>query len=139
MHIYIDPRGKSPVWEQIAEQVKEFVIKGVLLPNEKLPSILDLSSMLIVNHNTVSKAYQYLERQGIVTTVRGKGTFVCDTFNPTANEEEQIEIKKALKKLLIEASCIGVTQDTFLTWVEEIIKDLGGNNDVANKEPFKNN
>jgi GntR family transcriptional regulator len=139
MRIHINPRGSVPVWEQIVQQIKEFIIKGVLLPNEKLPSIVELSSMIIVNPNTIGKAYQHLEKQGIVETFRGKGTFVSATLKPIVNEAQQIEIRNSLKKLLIEARCIGVSQEIFLTWVEDIMSDLGGNNDVTSKEPFENN
>ncbi|GGE54437.1 GntR family transcriptional regulator [Priestia taiwanensis] len=139
MKIHINPRGSVPVWEQIVQQIKEFIIKGVLLPNEKLPSILELSSMIIVNPNTVGKAYQYLERQGIVETIRGRGTFISEKFHPTGNEEQQLEIKKALKKLLIEASCIGVTEELFRTWIEDIMNDLGGESDATSKKPIKKN
>lgn len=80
LHIQLDPRSNTPIWEQIVQNIKELVLKSMLAPSDKLPSVRELASLLVINPNTVSKAYQELERQGIIETLRGKGTFVSQSI-----------------------------------------------------------
>ncbi|MBU3805016.1 MAG: GntR family transcriptional regulator, partial [Candidatus Cellulosilyticum pullistercoris] len=69
----IDPRDTRPIYEQIIDNIKEQVIKGVLKPGDQLPSVRQLAAMLTVNANTVMKAYSELEREEVIETIRGKG------------------------------------------------------------------
>lgn len=61
--INIDVKGREPIYRQIVNQVKEQVARGVLAVDEKIPSVRELSAEIVVNPNTVSKAYQELERK----------------------------------------------------------------------------
>ncbi|MEH7380691.1 GntR family transcriptional regulator [Bacillus sp. JJ1533] len=131
MYFHLDERSNTPIWEQIVNQVKELILKGVLHPDEKLLSVRELSSTLLVNPNTVSKAYQELERQGIIETRRGKGTFVSGQLPNKVDEEKVEEIKQSLKLLLVEASYLGINKETFVEWVENYVKELGGNSSDA--------
>ena len=74
----IDMRSRTPIYEQIIDSIKELVVKGVLIPGERLPSVRDMAKEMTLNPNTVQKAYQELERQGIISTLRGKGTFISE-------------------------------------------------------------
>ncbi|MED3095131.1 GntR family transcriptional regulator, partial [Bacillus thuringiensis] len=58
LHIQLDPRSNTPIWEQIVQNIKELVLKNMLAPSDKLPSVRELASLLVINPNTVSKAYQ---------------------------------------------------------------------------------
>lgn len=134
MYFNLDERSNTPIWEQIVNQAKEMILKGILQPNDKLMSVRELSSTLLVNPNTVSKAYQELERQGIIETRRGKGTFVSENI-PTKPDEERIEtMKQSLKTLIVEASYLGIDKDTFLAWVQTYLDELGGGKDANGKE-----
>ncbi|MFT4412310.1 GntR family transcriptional regulator [Fredinandcohnia humi] len=126
MYFHLDERSNTPIWEQIVNQVKELILKGVLQPNDKLLSVRELSSTLLVNPNTVSKAYQELERQGIIETRRGKGTFVSEQLPMKVDEEKIEEMKQTLKRLIIEASYLGITKETLWEWIESYIDELGG-------------
>lgn len=126
MLFQVDPRNHIPIWEQIVNQVKELVLKGILAPEDKIPSVRELASSLIVNPNTVSKAYQELERQGIIETLRGRGTFVRATLKTTADEEKVALLQDKTKQLIIEGSYLGVTSDMIIEWVRNFEKELGG-------------
>lgn len=80
----VDLQSKTPIFEQLKKQILEFISIGILLPNDKLPSVRSLASQIGVNPNTVAKAYQELENQGYVYSVKGKGCFIAD------NETEQL-------------------------------------------------
>lgn len=72
----IDVKSRMPIYEQITENVKRLIIQGVLLPEEKLPSVRSLAQELTINPNTIQKAYRELEREGYVISRPGKGSFV---------------------------------------------------------------
>lgn len=72
----LDYKTKLPIYEQIQDQVIHFIALGLFTPDQQLPAVRQLASDLGVNPNTVSKAYQELERLGFVVSQMGKGTFI---------------------------------------------------------------
>ncbi|WP_206099718.1 GntR family transcriptional regulator [Longirhabdus pacifica] len=126
MLIHIDPKSSTPIYEQIIQQVKEWRLKGILQDNEKIPSIRELSSQLLVNPNTVSRAYQELERQNVIVTIRGKGTFIAEQAPSVNNEEKKEQLKNKLKQLIVEAKYLGISKEEWMSWVESQYMELGG-------------
>lgn len=124
--INIDPRSSQPIYEQIADQVKENIIKEIMMPGDQLPSIRQLSSMILANPNTVSKAYQELERMGVIETVRGRGTFIRTDYKAKTDDDKMNEIKKSLKKVIIEMHYMGLSKEEMNQQVEAIYKELEG-------------
>lgn len=139
MHLQIDPKSHVPIWEQIVQKTKESVLLGLLQPEDKLPSVRELASQLLVNPNTVSKAYQELERQGVIQTIRGKGTFIAEHIEPSFNQRKADQIKEKLRQLLIEATYSDITEQVFLEWVKEYWVELGGEKHVKDNKPNKDN
>ncbi len=74
----IDIMSRSPVYEQIIKQAQDFILTGLLKPNDKMPSVRSLSVSLAINPNTIQKAYSELDRMKIIYTVPGKGSFVSE-------------------------------------------------------------
>lgn len=74
----IDPKSPVPVWAQTKSRLVYLMLSGHYKEGEKLPTVRDLAAELNINYNTVNKAYQALERDGYVTTIRGKGAFVTE-------------------------------------------------------------
>lgn len=72
----IDPKSPVPVWAQAKSRLLYLILSGKYQEGDKLPTVRDLAVELNINYNTVNKAYQDLERDGYVSTVRGKGCFV---------------------------------------------------------------
>ena len=87
--ISVDTRSRKPIWEQLTDNVKELVFRGILLPDEQLPAVRALAVELSINPNTIAKAYSELERQGIIYTLHGRGSFV------SSNPEEIAEKKRS--------------------------------------------
>ncbi|MGJ9383614.1 GntR family transcriptional regulator [Salipaludibacillus sp. CF4.18] len=129
MYFEIDPKKSIPLYEQVIQQVKELCARGLLKPNEKLPSVRDLSSQMLINPNTVSKAYQELERQGIIITIRGRGTFISEGLTEYIDPKKTERIQQALKDVIIDSHFAGVSEIELKRWTEEIYKKLGGNGD----------
>ena len=120
----IDPRSSQPIYVQIISQIKENIMKGIMLPGDQLPSIRQLSSIVLANPNTVSKAYQELERIGVIETIRGRGTFIKKDYKAKVDDEKMTEIRLALKKLIIEMHYMGLTKEDLSQEVEEIYQEL---------------
>ncbi|WP_232697742.1 GntR family transcriptional regulator [Brevibacillus daliensis] len=128
--IVINERSPSPIYEQIIQQIKELILRGVLLEGEKLPSVREMSGLIVVNPNTVSKAYQELERQGVIETLRGKGTFVAKQQSPRMEKERMQKFREALKQVAIEATYLGIDSAQLQKWLEEYMMELRGGTDA---------
>lgn len=109
--IVIDPRSSTPIYEQIVIKIKELILKGILEPGDKLPSVRELSGIITANPNTVSKAYAELERQKVIETIRGRGTFVVENYKPRIQEDRMEALKEDLKKVILEAKYMGLTKE----------------------------
>ncbi len=110
----IDIRSNVPIYEQLVGQVKRAVVQGLLKKGDLIPSVRKMAAELGVNPNTVAKAYQELERQGVTITVRGRGTMINDM-------PAQTDISATLEKmrpLITELIYAGKSR-------EEIIEEIG--------------
>ena len=87
MQIHISPNDGVPIYLQIVNQVKYLVASGRLAPGEELPPIRVLAERLVVNPNTVARAYRELEAAGVVEKRRTAGTYVSDAGSPLALRE----------------------------------------------------
>ena len=76
--IQILPGSSEPIYVQVAEQISKAIARGELASGDKLPAVRKLAAELVINPNTVARAYSRLERAGLVTTKTGSGTFVSD-------------------------------------------------------------
>ena len=77
MEFSIDPASRLPICRQLTSQIREGVARGQLQPDERLPSVRELSRSLVVNPNTVARVYTELEREGMLNTRPGLGVFVA--------------------------------------------------------------
>lgn len=87
----VDTQSKIPIFEQLKKQILEFITIGILSPNDKLPSVRSLASEIGVNPNTVAKAYQELESQGYVYSIKGKGCFIADNESDKLIKDEKLK------------------------------------------------
>jgi GntR family transcriptional regulator len=72
----VDPHGGAPLYVQLAEQIKRAIAVGALAPGERLPTVKGLAHDLKLNANTVARVYRDLEREGVIATAAGRGSFV---------------------------------------------------------------
>ena len=103
---FINYQDGRPIYEQIMERYKLLILKGVMSPDEQMPSVRKLAMELSTNPNTVQRAYTELERQGFLYSVRGRGSFVSGGAGLHARKRE--EIKEKLTGLLREAKEVGL-------------------------------
>ncbi len=94
----VDPNDHVPIYEQIVEYICGSVTAGVYRPGEALPSIRALAQRLVVNPNTIQRAYQELERQGLVEMRRGLGMFVTDDARSSAQRRSEAAVASRFKQ-----------------------------------------
>ena len=121
---WINYRDSRPIYEQIADQYKVLILKGVLPPDEQMPSVRKLAMELSTNPNTVQRAYMELERQGFLSSVRGRGSFVRGGTDIHA--QKRAELAERLAAILKEAEDIGINPAQLLAecgWKENTEND----------------
>ena len=114
MQIHLSPADGVPIYLQIVNQVKYLVASGRLAPGEELPPIRVLAERLLVNPNTVARAYRELELTGVVEKRRTAGTYVSDAGSPLARRERLKILAERVDALLAEARQLGVGIDEVL-------------------------
>ena len=123
MWLRVNPRYPVPVYLQIVNAVKEAVAKGVLKPGERLPTVRELAAEHALNHNTVAKAYQELERDHVILTLGSKGTFVGELDTVPNAEEKVRQLHDLMKTLIVEAYHLRISPSelkrVFATQVDE--------------------
>jgi GntR family transcriptional regulator len=118
MQIQIQAQGGVPIYLQVMQQIKYLVASGRLQPGDELPSIRTLAEQLIVNPNTIARAYRELETAGVVEKRRTAGTFVAEAGSPLARKERLRLLKQRVDQLLVEAFQMGFELDEVLKLVE---------------------
>src|SRR5579864_4579658 len=119
MQLHISPTDGVPIYQQIVNQVKYLVASGRLRPGEEMPPIRVLAERLLINPNTVARAYRELEVSGIVVKRRTAGTFVSDAGSPLARRERLKILTERMDALLAEARQMNVDIDEILELVRQ--------------------
>src|SRR4029078_5227991 len=114
MQIHISPGDGVPTYKQIVNQVKYLVASGRLAPGEELPPIRVLAERLLINPNTVARAYRELEMAGVVEKRSTAGTYVSDAGSPLARRARLKILTERIDALLAEARQLGVGVDEVL-------------------------
>lgn len=118
--IIIDYKDRRPLYEQIVERFSNLIIKGVLPPDSKLPSVRNLAVELSMNPNTIQRAYAEMERLGFIYSVKGKGNFVA--IKEELLQSKQKEVFTAIDKLIEISEDVGITEEKFISYVREGFK-----------------
>ena len=119
MLLHLNPSNGVPLYRQMLNQLRERILGGQLPPGEKLPSVRDFSITAGVNPLTVAKVYQFLEREGLVETRRGMGTFVSARVKTFTAAERHEQLEPLIRQLVAEAAHVGVGPEQALQWVKE--------------------
>ena len=119
--IKVDLRSRTPIFEQIVNSVRDLVIKGLLKPDEHLPSVRALAAELAINPNTIQKAYGELERQGVIYSLAGRGNFVAPDISVLKDVHRE-KLLMSLEKCVRAAADYGISKDEIEKCVSEAIK-----------------
>lgn len=114
--IILDYKDRRPIYEQVAEKLEELMLLGILGENEPLPSVRSLAMELLINPNTIQRAYAELERQGYIYTVKGKGSFVAE--NSVMKEKRKKDLLIQVSEVIDEAIRLGISGEEIKNMVE---------------------
>jgi len=119
MQLHISTGDGVPIYLQIANQVKYLVASGRLAPGDEVPPIRVLAGQLLVNPNTVARAYLELERAGVVVKRHGSGTYVSESGSPLARKQRLKILSQRVDALLAEAQHLEMEPEELI----QLIKD----------------
>ena len=119
MQLHISTGDGVPIYLQIANQVKHLVASGRLVPGDEIPPIRVLAHELLVNPNTIARAYLELEREGVVVKRHGSGTYITDSGSPLARKERLKILSQRVDALLTEARHLEVAPEDLLKLIHQ--------------------
>jgi GntR family transcriptional regulator len=125
MQLHISPSDGVPIYQQIVNQLKYLAASGRLQAGEQLPAVRKLAEQLLVNPNTVARAYRELESDGVVTSRRGAGVFVAAGVSPLAKREQNKILYERLDMLLAEARQMNVDLETLVKLLRQRNRQMG--------------
>lgn len=109
--IRVDATSFVPIYEQIKQEIGRLVATGRLKVGEPLPSIRDLAAEVIVNPNTVARAYRELEQGGLIATQKGRGSFIAERARPDAEKDLKAHLGRVMDGAVAEALKLGLDDD----------------------------
>ena len=122
--IQLDERSSKPLYEQIIEQFKLLVARGSLMPEDAITSVRKLASQLGITPSTVAKAYQELERQGVIETIRAKGTFIARKVELQADDRKLSALHQSLRSIALELKMMGYTKEQTMELMAETFEEI---------------
>jgi GntR family transcriptional regulator len=126
MFLHVNPASGLPLYLQIQAQVKHAVAAGALKPGDALPSVRKLAADLRINPNTVARAYQELERDAVIRSVPGGGTFVADGVPGLLKAEKIRRLRPVARQIAVEGTQLRLAPDEIVDLVKEELKAMGG-------------
>lgn len=118
MHLHIAPAEGKPIYRQIVDQVKYLIAAGRLQAGEELPPIRVLAEELLINPNTVARAYRELEVAGLLSKRQGAGTYVSGSGSPLARQERLRIITERIDALLVEARQMDISTEELMELIQ---------------------
>ncbi len=119
IQLRVAPEDGLPVYQQICNQIRYLVASGVLVAGEELPPIRALAEQLLINPNTVARAYRELEQAGIVVKRGTVGTFVSAAPSPLARRERLRILRERIDTLLADAKHMGIGLQELKALIDE--------------------
>ena len=108
MNFQIESDSKVPIYIQLEDQIRSMIAAGQLQPGDQLPTIRELAANLRVNYNTIARVYLDLDRDGIISTQRGRGTFVAGVPDEEQiAQQRQEKLQAIVRSALDEARALG--------------------------------
>ena len=126
----IDVKSPLPIYRQIIDGICRAVAAGALAPGDQLPSVRELASQLLVNPNTVARVYRDLEREGLLETRRGTGTFIAADAEALAEGERKRLLSQKLGEVARDVHAFGLSLEAAL----QLFRDALANHKPRRKE-----
>lgn len=130
MFFSIDPHNGVAIYEQIVRQIKFGIAEGILKSGQMVPSVRMLSQQLTINPNTINRAFQTLQQEGVLASVRGQGLVVLEDARPRCIADRKTIVSDRLQSALTEAIHSGLSAEQIESLVKNHLKALTKRNGV---------
>jgi len=120
----VDPNAPKAVYQQLVEQVRYAVAAGRLREGDRLPPIRDVAVQVRVNRNTVARAYMELERQGVLRTRPGQGSFITNGAPEVGKAKARQMLAEAIDEVLAHTRQLRLSEEEFLSVVKERLEKV---------------
>lgn len=121
MQIVIEPHGTYAIYEQIVNQMKNAIVSGELAANEALPSIRGLAAEIGVSVITTKRAYEELEKEGLIRPVANKGFYVCEYNTDFLHEKQLMLLEQRFSEVILQARQAGLSDEEIREMVEGLL------------------
>ena len=121
--LVIDKFSRKPIYEQVIEGIERDIVMGILREREQLPSIRELSALLGVNPNTIQKAFQELDRNGVIVSGQGRGCFVADQASIKIKEKLSVKITE-IESIAAELARAGIEEEKLISAIRRAYADI---------------
>jgi GntR family transcriptional regulator len=126
MFLHVSPASGLPLYLQIQSQVKQTIAAGALRAGDSLPSVRKLAAELRINPNTVARAYLELEREGVIRTVPGGGTYVADGVPGLLKSEKIRRLRPQARQLAVEGLQMRLEPEEMMELLQQELEKLRG-------------
>ena len=116
--------SSTPVYRQIVDQVRKAVASGALRAGEQLPSVRALAEHLVINPNTVARAYGDLTRDGVIESQPGKGLFIAPRRQIFSDDERRRRLEQAIETFLNDVALLDFSQAEILALLKQRLSEL---------------
>jgi len=120
LFIALSPSHPDPMYKQVTDQVRDAIAAGDLKPNDRLPSVRELSEALNVSAITIKRAYLDLETEGYVLTRAGLGSFVAEISRDALRERKLDELRAELTRIVRTAARFGITREDIVGLTRQV-------------------
>jgi GntR family transcriptional regulator len=119
MFIVLSPLNPDPMYKQVTDQIKDAIAGGTLKPEEKLPSIREMTKELGISEITIKRAYSDLEHEGYIFARSGLGSFVADVNREKMKSEKLAEIRQEFIRIIKSGEKFNISADDIITAIKE--------------------
>jgi GntR family transcriptional regulator len=124
MDFKLDPHRRTPIYVQLIQQIKHQVAAGQLKPGDQLPTVRALASELQIHVNTVARAYNQLDRDGIISTQQGRGTFIAHRPDKAQLQQHRRgALQTLIDRAVVEALSLGYSAQEIEASFDRTLKD----------------
>ncbi len=132
--IQILPGSGEPIYVQVAEQISKAIARGELANGDKLPAVRKLAAELVINPNTVARAYSRLEQAGLVTTKTGSGTFISDPKLRRTDAADINMLTEGMDTLITRGLNLGLETQDLISLFESRLAKFGNKSNKREEE-----
>ncbi|MBI5566914.1 MAG: GntR family transcriptional regulator [Chloroflexi bacterium] len=124
MDLKLDPRSRTPIYAQLIQQVKQQVAAGQLKPGDQLPTVRALAADLHVHTNTVARAYDLLDQDGVISAQQGRGTYIARPANhPHLRRHRRDALQTLIDRAVLEALSLGYAPEEITASFDRTLKN----------------